>query len=281
MPRIVSESFHVLPPRGCSNCGDPQIAVYCARCGEKQPGHHDRQLKHFVHDVLHEMAHIDGKLVRTVRELLFRPGQLTVEYFAGQKQRSIPPLRLFLTLFALQFLAFTAYKPAAIYSVQTFRKFDNAGALTRLMSRKAAKEHLTLEQFIERVDHNWHRNLSMLQLVNIIGIAIVLKLLYLRRKRAMVEHLVFAAHFLCFNYIILLLTWPIYAVNGFAPSPLQRAISAVHIALNLAYLYFAQRRYYALGTGKTLLKTTLLWAGTYAVAIVILSGALLGALLQG
>jgi len=269
-----------IPSGVCTNCGDPRIDIYCASCGEKQPGHHDYTVKHLLHELVHELAHVDGKFFRTLRELIVRPGQLTREYFAGQKQQSIPPLRLFLTLFALQFVAFTAYKPAAVYSVDTFLKFDTRGNLSRLLDRRAAKLHITRQQYAERVDEHWQKNLSMLQLVNVLGIALVLKLLYLRRKRALAEHLVFAAHYLSFSYILALLTWPIYAIIGFTPGPTQKAISAVHVIINIIYLYFAQRRYYAQGTGKTIAKTAFLWAGTYAVSVVILTGAPIVAMLQ-
>lgn len=235
---------------------------------------------HLLHDLVHELVHVDGKLFRTLRELILRPGQLTREYFAGQKQRSIPPLRLFLTLFALQFLAYTAYKPAAVYSVGTMTKFKGGANLTKLLDRRAVKLHLTPEAFAEQVDHHWRSNLSMLQLANIVGIALVLKLLYLRRKRALAEHLVFAAHYLCFSYLFLLLVWPVYAVVGFTPGPLQTALTSVHIVVNVIYLYFAQRRYYGQSQGKTVVKTALLWGGTYVVSVVIIAGALIAALLQ-
>jgi hypothetical protein len=272
---------HSLPSSECTNCGHSRIGVYCANCGERQPGHHDLKVSHFLHELFHEVAHVDGKLFRTLRELIVRPGQLTREYFAGQKQRSVPPLRLFLTLFAVQFLAYTAYKPAAVYSVGTFLKFDTHGKLATLIAHRAAKNHVTPETYQEDVDHRWHRNLSMLQLANVVGMAFALKLLYLRRKRALAEHLVFAAHFLCFSYIVSLLIWPIYAVMGFTPGPMQRALSALHIVINVLYLYFAQRRYYGQGKGKTAVKTALLWAGTYVVFVIILSGALIAAMLQG
>jgi hypothetical protein len=275
----VSESTS-LPGTACSNCGDPRTGVYCAQCGERQPGHHDLRVSHLFHELVHELVHVDGKLFRTLRELIVRPGQLTVEYFAGQKQRSIPPLRMFLTLFALQFVAFTAYKPAAIYSVQTFKKLDRAGALTLLLNKRAAKHHLTREAYEEQVDQHWHRNLTLLQLANIVGLAVVLKLLYARRKRVLAEHVVFAAHFLCFSYIFLLLIWPIYAITGFTPGPMQRTISGAHIILNVIYLYFAQRRYYGQSKGKTMIKTALAWGGTYIVTVVILTVGLIAAMLQ-
>src|ERR1019366_2718658 len=123
----------------CTSCGARLADEYCARCGERQPGHHDLAVGHFVHDVVHEFVHLDSKLIRTLRDLVARPGFLTEEYFAGRKSRYIPPLRLFLTLFALQFLAFTFYPPAALYSVTSMKRFDKAGALTTLIGRKALK----------------------------------------------------------------------------------------------------------------------------------------------
>ncbi|HEX2832329.1 MAG TPA: DUF3667 domain-containing protein [Thermoanaerobaculia bacterium] len=264
----------------CTNCHDPRAATYCANCGEQQPSHHDLTVKHLLHELLHEMLHVDGKLWRTLKELIVHPGQLTVEYFAGQKKRSIGPLRLFLTLFALQFVAYTAYKPAAIYSVATFRKFDTNGALGSMLDRKAAKHHMTREAYDDKIDERWHKNLSMLQLANIVGIAIVLKLIYLRRKRAFAEHLVFAAHYLTFSYLFTLLIWPFYAANGFTPGPLQRTLTLTHIGVNLIYLFFAQRRFYGQSSGKAALKTALAWAGTYAVAVTIMAGALVAAMLQ-
>ncbi len=108
----------------CTNCGADAADIYCARCGERQPGHHDLGVAHFAHEVFHEIAHVDSKFFLTLRDLIAKPGFLTEEYFAGRKSRYIPALRLFLVLFALQFLAFTAYSPAAVYSVKSMKKFD-------------------------------------------------------------------------------------------------------------------------------------------------------------
>jgi len=261
----------------CTNCGNEQVDVYCARCGEKQPGHHDLTVGHFAHEVVHEMVHLDSKLFQTLRELVFRPGFLTAEYFAGRKKRYIAPLRLFLTLFAIQFLAFTAVKSTALYSVAAFRRFDQGGKFTQLIERKAKKHQMTVEQLEERIDQRWHKTMSLLQLVNLLGIALVLKMLYWRRH--LVEHLVFSAHFLSFAYLAsLLISWPIYAIVKFEPGPLQQSLSALHITMLLVYLYFGQRRFYGQGRGKTALKTALVWGGAYVVTVLILGGSLIAAL---
>jgi hypothetical protein len=262
----------------CTNCGGA-ASDYCARCGERQPGHHDLSVRHFAHDVVHEFVHLDSKLFRTLRDIVISPGFLTAEYFAGRKSRYIPPLRLFLTLFALQFLAFTFYQPAALYSVKTFERFDNAGALTRLVEKRAVKRHLTREEYEQRLDERWHKNYSLLQLMNIVGVAVVLKVLH--RKRYFAEHLVFAAHFLAFSYIVsLVVDWPIYAVAGFRPGPLQKVLMTVTIGIQLVYLFLAQRRFYAEAAPSAAFKTALLWIGRWAVMVAVLSSSLIAAMLM-
>ena len=259
----------------CTNCGADLADVYCARCGERQPGHHDLSVAHFAHDVFHEIAHVDSKLFTTLRDLISKPGFLTQEYFAGRKSRYIPALRLFLVLFALQFLAFTAHSPAELYTVKTFEKFDNTGAFTKLIEKRAVKEHTTREEFEHRLDDRWHKNYTLLQLVNIVGLALVLKLLYHRRYLA--QHLVFAAHFLAFAYILVLVVdWPIYAVAGFHPGPLQKGVTAVTVGIQLVYVFLAQRRFYGDGAAVTGFKTILLGLGRWAVAVFLLAAGYAG-----
>ncbi len=263
--------------KACTNCGAANVEVYCAHCGEKQPGHHDLTVGHFAHDVVHELVHLDSKLFRTLRDLIRRPGLLTVEYFAGKKKRSISPLRLFLTLFALQFLAFTVYKPVAVFSVSTLSKFDQRGAFLRLIERRAEKHHLTVEQYSERVDHRFQKNVSLLQLINLLGLALVLKLFYLRRHLA--EHLVFGAHYLSFEYLISLLLWPINLIIGFRPGPQRTILILVTITISLIYLYLALRRFHQESRGKTVVKTALVRFGQYLVSMLIIGGSLLAAIL--
>jgi hypothetical protein len=262
----------------CTNCGAPS-SDYCVRCGERQPGHHDLSVGHFAHDVVHEFVHVDSKLFRTLRDVIAKPGFLTEEYFAGRKSRYIAPLRLFLTLFALQFLAFTFYQPAAVYTVKSFERFDNAGALTRLIEKRAVKRHLTSEEFEQRLDERWHKNYSLLQLVNIAGLAIVLKVLH--RRRYLAEHMVFAAHLLSFSYILaIVVDWPIYAVAGFHPGPLQKSVTALTIGIQLVYLFLAQRRFYQDGAAPAAVKTVLLWIGRWATMVVLLGGSLITAIVM-
>lgn len=178
-----------VPPSVCTNCAAPGAEIYCPRCGEQQPSHHDYSMGHFIGHAVHELVHLDSKLFLTLRLLITQPGQLTVEYFAGRKSRYIAPLRLFLILFALFFLAYTAYKPLAVFSVRTAAKHD-AKAINMLLDKVAVKKHMTRDEVAERIDERWQHWISLLQLTNIVAVGIVLALVMVGSERKLAEHFV-------------------------------------------------------------------------------------------
>jgi hypothetical protein len=261
---------------GCTNCGAVAAEVFCARCGERQPDHHDLTLRHFAHEVFHELAHVDSKLFRTLHDLVLRPGFVTVEYFAGRKSRYIAPLRLFLTLFALQFLAYSAYKPAAVYKLGTIAQTDRSGRLERGIEKVAAKKHTTREQFEEQVNERWHHALSLLQLFTIIGLALVLKMLY--RQRFLAEHLVFSAHFFSFAYLLSLVMWPVYAIVGVRVNLPQFFFSFLTFTLWTIWLFRGQQRFYGASGGAAVAKTLIALLGAWLANLAIMLAALCFAL---
>jgi len=78
----------------CLNCGTPLIGSHCHNCG--QTAHVHRALGAFFHDLLHGVFHFEGKILRTLPMLIFRPGNLTREYIDGRRARYVSPLALFL-----------------------------------------------------------------------------------------------------------------------------------------------------------------------------------------
>lgn len=88
-------------PALCGNCGTALQGGYCHVCG--QHGHDPlKSLRHAIEDVFESFWHVDGRIFRTLRELLV-PGRVATNYLAGQRARYIPPLRLFVILSLLTF----------------------------------------------------------------------------------------------------------------------------------------------------------------------------------
>ncbi|HEX8300858.1 DUF3667 domain-containing protein [Sphingomonas sp.] len=84
----------------CLNCGTALIGPHCHRCG--QSGHVHRSLGAIGHEILHGVAHFEGKLWRTLPLLAWRPGELTRRYVEGERARFVSPMALFLfSIFAM------------------------------------------------------------------------------------------------------------------------------------------------------------------------------------
>jgi hypothetical protein len=86
----------------CPNCGNLRVGSYCSMCGQKAAPLAPT-LAYFVHELTHELLHVDGKIFRSLRLLLTRPGFLTREIFLGRRARYISPIRLYLTASILAF----------------------------------------------------------------------------------------------------------------------------------------------------------------------------------
>lgn len=90
--------------RTCLNCGTLLSDAFCAHCGQRAGDVHLS-----VRDLLHELAAehfgLDTKVARTLVTLARHPGRLTREFLSGRRARYLPPLRLYLSLSVLYFLA--------------------------------------------------------------------------------------------------------------------------------------------------------------------------------
>lgn len=67
--------------------------AYCSTCGEATPSSRDLTLRGLFVAVFHAFSDIDGKLLRSCRHLVFRPGELTTRWVLGQRLVYLGPLQ--------------------------------------------------------------------------------------------------------------------------------------------------------------------------------------------
>ena len=95
---------HALPPgTPCANCATPLQGPWCHACGQLGEDFH-RSTSKLLLETIEGLFHFDGRLWRTLPDLVLRPGRLTRSYLDGHRAPQIPPLRLFLVVLLLVFL---------------------------------------------------------------------------------------------------------------------------------------------------------------------------------
>jgi len=83
--------------QACMNCGQALSGAYCSACGQESRIQ-TPTVGEFVREFVQDQMALEGKLLRTLKLLVTRPGELTLDYISGRRQCYIRPLRLYLAL---------------------------------------------------------------------------------------------------------------------------------------------------------------------------------------
>ena len=104
---------HTVPKYAhCKNCGTRLEGMYCHRCGQYALDIEQPFWKYFK-QYFENVYQFDSKVWQTLWLLFRRPGLLTLEFNAGKINSYVHPLRLFMFISALFFLAVAFFIPEA------------------------------------------------------------------------------------------------------------------------------------------------------------------------
>jgi hypothetical protein len=191
----------------CKSCGNTFDGKYCNECGERVIDPKDRYLRHFFSELLNAFTFADNKFWRTVRILIVQPGQLSLDYSIGIRQKYMKPVSLF-------FLANFVYFLFPIFEIFTTSLhaqthfFPYSDFALEWVQSAVAKRGISLEAFSLLYDEKT-AELSKLLLVLIVFImSLFIQMIHVRSKKPFADHLLFSFEF--FTFCIL------YCVNLFS-----------------------------------------------------------------
>jgi len=278
----------------CASCGQALTGPFCSACGEETIRPDALTVRHFItHTIFEEGFDLDGKLWRTARGLLFRPGFLTAEYWSGRRRAYIGPFKLLL-IAIVGYALFTGdgglrmtwkinevslnLAPVATAETasvaETVRRLDPWGLLPESLVARAG----ALREDDER--REFHQRLARfaepMSFTNVFLIASVLSLLFWRRRLLFVQHGTFAMHSMAF------VLFASFALGRLAIELLHRGAFVPALLLNVAltwlqmiYLGMAVRRFYLAHDRRRLVPG--LVAAAVAILLLIVNGVFLTA----
>lgn len=265
---MIHEAEQIATGEACRNCGVTLHGHFCHECGERRPQPHEWSIGHLLHDVVHELTHLDGKIFRTLWLLLRRPGFLTAEYWAGRRTGYIRPMRLYLVIATLHLLAMSA----TVYRVDFFKAVDNAGQLTRMMEKRAAARQVPVAAIEAEINSKIVKTYSVAQYFAVLAFAAVPLALYRRRQPHYVAHLIYALHTYSFYFALSSVIGLLLSARDWQRTPIGPIVS-------LLYLYFSVRRLYGEKWYVAAFKAVLLRLGLFLTELLVLAVSLWTAIL--
>lgn len=217
---------------------------FCPQCGQENVNKRQPFWSILV-DAITGFFSIDSKTFRSIFPLLFKPGFLTKEFVAGRLVSYVHPARMFITITIIYFLVFSMFnrKTETVkvsfpedrvvngdtnhihlnfgdLNIDYFRvselmkegvtdvnvmadslnlekTFWNKLMLRQVMKSKAMSREAFLSYFKSRLP--W----IMFAIMPVF--ALIMKLVYIRRKRLYIDHLVFAYHYHSFVFLLMLI----------------------------------------------------------------------------
>lgn len=261
---IVSEH-----PALCRNCKSRLEGEYCSKCGQRERSG-DLHFSELAGELLGDFVSWDSRLWRTMLPLMLRPGFLTAEFIAGRKARYIPPLRLYLIISFVLFLALpfvagnvvevstsdkltTAVGDAEVQQLEAIEKSledINAPGLTADISLADEDDPQWLQELDQRLEDNAvklgddpgdfvellmeYAPQMMFLLMPLF--ALLVKMSFLSSPFHYIQHLVFALHYHSFAYLL-------YLANAVAEKLITHFDGPLFLIL-LLYLPLALRKTY-------------------------------------
>lgn len=86
----------------CPNCSQARQGPFCGSCGQNDRNY-QRALPPVLSDLLRETFELDSRLLRTMGNLLFKPGELALEFSRNRRASYVSPIRLYLFVSLLFF----------------------------------------------------------------------------------------------------------------------------------------------------------------------------------
>jgi len=225
-------------PWTCPACKLELASEYCPRCGERSLHAQALTLRSLTGALVHTLTDVDGRLLRSIGQLLRRPGSLTVAYLDGDRKRFIAPLQLFLLANVIFFLvqSWTGINVFSSTLQSQMHQQDWSAYASRRVAELLERTHMRLEQFAPLFDRAVVLHAKTLIILMVPPFALLLALLFLRSRRPFLAHVVFSLH-LC-TFLLLLFSSTLLLTGGWAllggPGLDSPAVDTVLSLLNLA-----------------------------------------------
>jgi hypothetical protein len=254
----------IVPPVDtfCRNCGVRNIGRYCHKCGQDTLADREQPIFLLVTQLFNKAFALDGRTLITLKNLMWHPGRLSIEYRVGKIVKYVHPVKLFwfatIIFFALIISQINLNTTTDEYGEEKSTEFS-VGAKTGKPAAQISFGHkedtmenenappnpyITIEQESaqEQMLSYFSKYGPFVTFLLIPVFALLLALFFWRNKLFYMYHLVFALHFHTFLWVFLSL---LIIVNMIFPNvSFSDWVGFLLFLIPGVYLSISMRRFY-------------------------------------
>jgi hypothetical protein len=195
---------------------------------------------------------VDGRLLRSFRSLVSRPGALTLAYVRGPRKPYLGPFQLFVLanvlFFAMQSLTHTEVFSTTLDSHLYHQ--DWSSVAQPLIAHRLEATQRTLGSYAPVFDRAVVPRAKLLIILMVLPFVLLLPILFRRNRQPFVTHAVFAVHLYTFLLLVSCVALALAGIDvllggiGLKSPRVDNVLSVLNLAACAAYLYPATGRVY-------------------------------------
>lgn len=224
------------------------------------------------------MTEIDGKFFKSFKLLLFKPGQLTLDYLNGLRKYRLYPFQLFIYINILYFFFVsltyqnTFTTPLKVHLQAT--NFIHVNIAKKMVNNHLQETGQSMKEYAEQFDEKIDSQSKVLIFTMIPIFAFMFFILFLSKSHKGITGIVYATHFIVMVLSVLMLTTILIYIIGYVFSffltPVNSknfygdaVFSFVALLWLLIYLFLSLKRIYPDKMIIVFIKSLLLVVGFY------------------
>lgn len=189
----------------CVSCGAVLQGKFCSACGEKKINSSDFKLSHLLEQGIDVFTHLDSKLFKSVKALLFHPGLLTAEFIRGVRKPYMKPFQVFFLINIFFFFFLGSYDIFHIPAKWFFIEFNYGNGIRQIAERIATEKNLDIIALGQLYDAKVV-NSSKLFVILLVPVIALFSWPYGGKQHPQYgKHVIFALYFLSFLMLVMVL----------------------------------------------------------------------------
>jgi hypothetical protein len=229
----------------CKNCQNQFTGKFCNACGQKVYTDDDKSIKHIFEELFHFFTHFEGKFFTTLKSIFTKPGQLSLDYSSGKRQKYFKPISLYLFIVIIYLLL--PFSKGFHPPLQQVRYNDPLGYNINEKIEAIKKEKQYSEEAITYRYNSITDKLSKVLLFLLIPLTALILFLLSFKKMYIFDYFILATEISIFFLLLINFIFPITLMvpEYFSAKPIDEnyLLSALYIVFGV-YLIITFRRYF-------------------------------------